>query len=259
MKTCIEKRGLSSLHPPSPFNKHNKTVNKFLGCTQIIIIIIITIIITITTVGTPHHITTNQSIHHNKHKREQISVKHKLAYIIETSNNNLNNILRACDINIIRNTVKTTSKWPHRSHSTAGLDVSNIKCPHLTAHFKLHNNYTPLPKIPPHPPLPTTTAITASPQVTVLTLSWIFGSAPFSRRYLATSKYFILQATLRGVHPCYIHHRTKNTKTTIRHTTSYHDKSINPSPQTHKTTTIHAHTTTSNTIWHKLTTPVTII
>jgi hypothetical protein len=163
-------------------------------------------------------------------------------------------ITKAYCINIIHRTVNKSKSF-NEKRPMLWLGVSDISHPHFTSQIKLYYNITSLPPnhlihhsrllLPPHP----------SPQEAVLTLSWIFGSAPFSSRYFTASILLFLHAQRRGVSPAYTRHHTTITTTemttkaiTVRQATSYHDKSILLSPQTHKTTTIHARMATSNTI-----------
>jgi hypothetical protein len=126
---------------------------------------------------------------------------------------------------------------------------------HFMSHFTFTlYSHTPLP--PPHhpsPPQTTISTITATPQVAVLTLFFIFTSAPCSRRQLIPSRCLFLQAQRRGVSPFYTHHHqtTNTTSTTVRQSIHHHK---------HTTQQLSMHTMdTTNTIQTTLMTPSTII
>jgi hypothetical protein len=97
---------------------------------------------------------------------------------------------------------------------------------HFMSHFIFTLwSHTPLP--PPHhpsPPQPTISTITATPLEAVLTLFFIFTSAPCSRRQLIPSRCLFAQAKWRGVHPPYTHHHhtINTTSTTVRQSIHLH-------------------------------------
>jgi hypothetical protein len=97
---------------------------------------------------------------------------------------------------------------------------------HFMSHF-IFTLYSHTPRPPPYhpsPPQPTIANITATPRAAVLTLSFIFTSAPCSRRQRIPSRGFSLQAQRRGVLPSYTHHHhtTNTTSTTVRQNIHHH-------------------------------------
>jgi hypothetical protein len=118
--------------------------------------------------------------------------------------------------------------WAHNAFGCVRHLIPSLhftSCLIVYSHCIVTQHYHQL--IPPPHPSSLTTIITARPQVHVLTLAFIFTSAPCCQRKLTTPRWPLPEAKWRGECPCYTnhqHHHTTNTKstTTLRHTWSFH-------------------------------------